>query len=62
MSERSTVTSADLISSAEMCVTSLQRLDPDLWENLAFRLDWTRSKTSAHIVDSLAFFLSDLAR
>ena len=61
MSERSTVKFADLMYSAEMCVSSLQRLDPDLWDNLLFRLGWTRSKTSAHIVDSLTFFAGDLA-
>ena len=61
MSERPPVTPADLITSAELCASSLRRLDPDLWDKLAFGLDWTRSKTAAHIADSLDFYAGDLA-
>lgn len=61
MSERNPVTSADLRSSAALCTNSLRRLDPDLWDKLAYGLEWTRSKTAAHIADSLDFYGGDLA-
>jgi hypothetical protein len=61
MSERKPVTSADLRSSASLCTESLRRLDPDLWDKLAYGLEWTRSKTAAHIADSLDYYSGDLA-
>ncbi|MBT4125790.1 MAG: hypothetical protein HOJ22_09840 [Chloroflexi bacterium] len=61
MSERNPVTSADLLTAAELCVDSLRRLDTELWNKLAYGLEWTRSKTAAHIADSLDFYSGDLA-
>ena len=61
MSERNPVTSDDLRAAATLCTSSLRRLDPDLWNKLAYGLDWTRSKTAAHIADSLDFYCGDLA-
>jgi hypothetical protein len=61
MNDRIPVTSDDLRASAALCSTSLRRLDTDLWDKLAYGLEWTRSKTAAHIADSLDFYSGDLA-
>jgi hypothetical protein len=61
MSIREPVTPDDLRYSAALCADSIRRLDPELWDKLAYGLEWTRSKTSAHIADSLDFYSGDLA-
>lgn len=61
LSGRSPVTSDDLRDAASLVAGSIRRLDPDLWENLAYGLVWTRSHTVAHIADVLDFYSGDLA-
>ena len=61
MSERSPVTNDDLRDAAPLVAGSIRRLDPDLWEKLAYGLEWTRSHTAAHIADVLDFYSGDLA-
>ena len=61
MSERSPVTSDDLRGAASLVAGSIRRLDPDLWEKLAYGLEWTRSHTVAHIADALDFYSGVLA-
>ncbi len=61
MSNRSPVTSADLLAAAELCSGAVRRLDPELWNRLAYGLEWSRSRTAAHICDALEFYSSTLA-
>jgi len=61
MTERMPVTPDDLRDSAVLCAESLRRLDLEFWDKLAYGLEWTRSKTAAHIADSLDFYSGDLA-
>ena len=44
-----------------MCAGSVRRLDPELWDRLAYGLEWTRARTAAHIGDALAFYAGSLA-
>ncbi len=61
MSERSLVTPDDLRAAASLVSGSIRRLDPELWDKLAYGLEWTRSHTVAHIADALDFYSGDLA-
>ena len=61
MSERSPVTSDDLRGAASLVAGSIRRLDPDLWQKLAYGLEWTRTHTVAHIADALDFYSGDIA-
>lgn len=61
MSDRSSVTTADLQGTASLCANSVRRLDPELWDKLAYGLEWTRSFTVTHICDALAFYAASLA-
>lgn len=44
-----------------MCADSVRKLDPDLWDKLAYGLEWTRSRTVAHIGDAIGFYAGSLA-
>jgi hypothetical protein len=55
------VTSGDLLAAADLCAGSVRRLDAELWDKLAYGLEWTRSRTAAHIGDALDFYSGDLA-
>jgi hypothetical protein len=61
MSERNPVASDDLRVAAGLCAGSVRRLEPELWDKLAYGLEWTRSHTVAHICDALDFYAGDLA-
>ncbi len=61
MTGQSPVTSDDLRGAATLVAGSIRRLDADLWEKLAYGLEWTRSHTVAHIADALDFYSGDLA-
>ena len=61
MSDRTRVTSDDLRASAGLCAASVLRLELELWDRQAYGLEWTRSRTIAHIGDALAFYASSLA-
>lgn len=60
MNERIPVTSSDIRAAAELCADSVLRLDKDLWDKLAYGLEWTRSQTIAHISSSLSHYASIL--
>ena len=62
MSERSPVTSDDLRAAAELVSGSISGLDSELFERLAYGLEWTRSATAAHIASALNNYAGSLAR
>ena len=49
MSDRAPVTPDDVRSAASLCADSVRRLDPALFDRLAYGLEWTRTRTVAHI-------------
>jgi hypothetical protein len=61
MSDRSPVTNDDLRAAASMVAGSVLRLDPELWDRLAYGLEWTRSRTVAHIGGALSNYAGSLA-
>jgi hypothetical protein len=62
MNERNPVTSDDLRAAARLVAESIRKLDADLYEKLAYGLEWTRSATAAHIASALFHYSAALSR
>ena len=62
MSDRNPVSSDDLCVAAGLVAGSIRRLDSELFEKLAYGLEWTRSATATHIARVLSYYAGSLAR
>ncbi|MBC8453080.1 MAG: hypothetical protein H8D69_01265 [Chloroflexi bacterium] len=60
MSDRNPVTSDDLRVAAELCSSAVAKLDEELWDKLAYGLEWTRSQTLAHVGTALVHYSNNL--